>query len=116
MKMTEFKEGKTYLRPSDGMYFKKENSKFFIADDKGYWTESDDLSLKDNFKEVSGLNIKKSAVTLYQEFRSGDVEVSKRSYDMLMHRVAQMVDEWEKAKSVKSSTPKRSKKSETKTK
>jgi hypothetical protein len=92
MNMLKMKEHKTYQRKSDSRFFKKQENKYFIANDKGVWNETTDLSLNDEFIERP-VNFKKSLKDLYKEYKTGEVSVSGKAFDQLLLRLCELGDE-----------------------
>lgn len=92
--MIQLKENRTYQRESDGKFFKVENKKYFIANDKGVWNETTSISLEDNFVERP-VNFKKSLKQLFSEYKTGEVNVSKKAFDQLIQRLCELGDKLE---------------------
>jgi len=95
MNMLKMKEHKTYQRKEDGRFFKKVDTKYYVANDKGVWNETTDLSLKDEFNERQ-VNFKKSLQDLYKEYKTGEISVSGKAFDQLLLRLCELGDSLEK--------------------
>jgi len=95
MNMLKMKEHKTYQRKSDNRFFKKVDSKYFIANDKGIWNETTSISLNDEFVERQ-VHFKKSLSDLYKEYKTGEVSISGKAFDQLLLRLCELGDKLEK--------------------